>query len=69
MFVHVTVEDLAWDDLLDLAVAASLPPPIHRLLAVNYIKGSSRRVNDVPLSCNKVNTHPLCVCVRVKGGV
>lgn len=47
------------DDLLDLAVATP------RLLTVNYIKGSSHRVNDILLSSNRVNTNPLRVYVRV----
>lgn len=41
------------------------PPPFTPLLSVNYIKGSSHSVNDIPLSSSRVNTHPLRACVRV----
>lgn len=51
-------------DLLDLAVAASPPPSFSRLFSVNYIKGSSYRINDIPLFCNRVK--PLCVYVWVR---
>lgn len=44
-------------DLLDLAVAAP-PPSFSRLFHVNYVKGFSYGINDIPLFSE-------CVCGRV----
>lgn len=50
-------------------VPPPLPPPFSPLLSVNYIKGPSHSVNDIPLSSIRVNTHRVCVSVNVCVGM
>lgn len=53
---------------LTLRLPPPPPPSFSRLFSVNYIKGSSHRVNDIPLSRNRVK--PLVVCVgEIESGV